>query len=153
MNNKSYLEKGNTDCFKGLCAAMVVLCHLCSRTGIGEGNGLGPIFSALGYLGVSGFMFMSGFGLTVSLMMKGGGYLSAFLKKRVLPIYALMALLSVIYYVLKTLLSEDAPKLGELIQSFIFGDTVISFGWYFQSIILIYLLYYVAAFYVTNALN
>ena len=74
--NSNYLSRNNTDCLKGICAFMVVLCHVCARTGIGAGVGLGPIITAFGYLGVSGFMFMSGFGLTISLLSSdkmGGG--------------------------------------------------------------------------------
>lgn len=68
-----FLAKSNTDCFKGICAMMVVLCHVCSLTGIGASIGLGPIYTGFGYLGVSGFMFMSGFGLTYSLLNSNGG--------------------------------------------------------------------------------
>lgn len=147
MNDK-YLTRSNTDCFKGICAIMVVLCHVCSRTGIGASIGLGPIYSAFGYWGVSGFMFMSGYGLICSLSNSSNGgrdYLSTFIRNRVIPIYCLMVILVVIYYVLKLLLSPESPTAMELIPSFFFGKTVISFGWYLQSIVLIYLLFYVAA--------
>ena len=146
MNDK-YLTRSHTDCFKGLCAIMVVLCHVCSRTGIGASVGLGPIYSAFGYWGVSGFMFLSGYGLVCSLQKNPdrGGYLSTFIRNRVFLVYMLMALLVVVYYVLKLFLSPDPPTISELIQSFFFGRTVISFGWYLQSIVLIYLIFYVAA--------
>lgn len=149
MNN-NYLSRSDTDCFKGLCAIMVVLCHLCARTGIGASIGLGPIYSALGYWGVSGFMFMSGYGLTCSLTKKPtiGGYLNTFIRNRVIPIYLLMVFLVIFYYVLKLVLSSEPPTIINLIQSFFFGYTVVSFGWYLQSIILIYLLFYVVATYV-----
>ena len=148
MKNEKYLSRSNTDCLKGICAIMVVLCHVCSRTGIGSALGLGPIYTAFGYWGVSGFMFMSGYGLVCSLIKNsdgGGEYLSTFLRNRVLPVYLLMALLVVVYYVLKLYLKLEPPTTGELVQSFFFGRTVISFGWYLQSIVLIYMIFYVAA--------
>ena len=52
-----------TNSLKGLFAIGVVLSHLCSRTGLGSSIGLGPIYTALGYWGVSVFLFISGFGL------------------------------------------------------------------------------------------
>ena len=158
--NSNYLSRNNTDCLKGICAIMVVLCHVCARIGIGAGVGLGPIFTAFGYLGVSGFMFMSGFGLTVSLLSSyknGGGYLSKFLMQRVLPVYSLLFVLSVLYFILKTILAIDTPSLSELVQSFFFGGAVVSFGWYLQCIVLIYLIYYAAAHiavrYYTNSVS
>lgn len=68
-----YLSRETTDCLKGICALMIVLCHVCSRTGIGVSIGLGPILNAIGYCGVSGFMFVSGYGLSCSLLRNGGG--------------------------------------------------------------------------------
>ena len=50
-----------------------------------------------------------------------------------------------IYFILKTILATVTPSLSELVQSFFFGGTVVSFGWYLQCIVLIYLIYYVAA--------
>ena len=125
--NQNYLSRENTDCLKGICAIMVVICHVCSRTNIGASIGLGPIYTAFGYWAVSGFMFMSGYGLTRSILNKynGGGYLQIFLSKRVLPIYMLMALLSVVYYGMGHLLALEPPSLSCFIQSFFFGNTVI----------------------------
>ena len=45
--NQNYLSRENTDCLKGICAIMVVICHVCSRTNIGASIGLGPIYTAL----------------------------------------------------------------------------------------------------------
>ena len=145
--NQYYLSRENTDCLKGICAIMVVICHVCSRTNIGASIGLGPIYTAFGYWAVSGFMFMSGYGLTRSILNKynGGGYLQIFLSKRVLPIYMLMALLSVVYYGMGHLLALEPPSLSCFIQSFFFGNTVIKFGWFLQAIVVIYLLFYVSA--------
>ena len=80
--NQNYLSRENTDCLKGICAIMVVICHVCSRTNIGASIGLGPIYTAFGYWAVSGFMFMSGYGLTRSILNKynGGGVFTKLLK-------------------------------------------------------------------------
>lgn len=74
-----------------------------------------------------------------------GGYLQIFLSKRVLPIYMLMALLSVVYYGMGHLLALEPPSLSCFIQSFFFGNTVIKFGWFLQAIVVIYLLFYISA--------
>ena len=74
-----------------------------------------------------------------------GGYLKTFIGHRVLPLYLFNVLLAVTYFVLLLLLGSDAPTFGALCKSFLFGSTVVPFGWYFQSIILIYLLFYAVA--------
>ena len=71
----AYLDKQNTDCLKGLCAMAVVISHLCSQTGIGSSLGLGAIYSALGYLAVSVFFALSGYGLAFSYNRTGGVFI------------------------------------------------------------------------------
>ena len=43
-------SRSQTDCLKGVFAIGILICHLCSRTGLGSSVGLGPIYTALGYL-------------------------------------------------------------------------------------------------------
>lgn len=71
--------------------------------------------------------------------------MKTFIGHRVLPLYLFNVLLAVTYFVLLLLLGTDAPTFGALCKSFLFGSTVVPFGWYFQSIILIYLLFYAVA--------
>ena len=139
----TYLEKQNTDCLKGLCAIAVVISHLCSQTGIGSSLGLGAIYSALGYLAVSVFFALSGYGLAFSYNRTGGGYLSTFIRVRVLPIYVLYCSAIVLYAILRFIMGVDY-SLMDLAQSFFLGNTIVPYGWYFQVIILFYLLFYVA---------
>lgn len=68
-------SRSQTDCLKGVFAIGILICHLCSRTGLGSSVGLGPIYTALGYLSVSVFMFITGFGLMMRYMAFGGGIL------------------------------------------------------------------------------
>jgi probable poly-beta-1,6-N-acetyl-D-glucosamine export protein len=67
MKAVNYLSRENTNILKGICAVMVVLHHVCSRTGTFSEIGLGPIYTAMGYWAVSVFMFVSGYGLMCSL--------------------------------------------------------------------------------------
>jgi probable poly-beta-1,6-N-acetyl-D-glucosamine export protein len=60
-------------------------------------------------------------------------------------LYTFNAVLAIIYYTLIHLLASDVPSLRHLFKSFLFGETVVPYGWYLQSIILIYLLFYVVA--------
>lgn len=74
-------NKQQTDSLKGIFAIMVVLCHVCSRCGLGANIGLGPIYTALGYWGVSIFLFISGYGLMCRYLATRGGVFFKFYKK------------------------------------------------------------------------
>lgn len=137
-----FLEKGNTDCLKGIFAVAILLCHLCGRTGVGSSIGLGPIYTAMGYLSVAIFLVLSGYGLAYSYGQRRGGYLSGFLKNRVLSLYVLQCILIIIYAALKCLLGKDTIQTQDVIQSFLLGKTVVSNGWYLQVILLFYLIFY-----------
>lgn len=68
-------SRSQTECLKGIFALGIVICHLCSRTGLGSSIGLGPIYTALGYWGVSIFLFISGYGLMSRYLAIRGGIL------------------------------------------------------------------------------
>lgn len=96
----------------------------------------------MGYLSVAIFLVLSGYGLAFSYGQRGGGYLSNFLRNRVLSLYVLQGVLIVIYALLKGFLNRDAITIQAVIQSFLFGKTVISNGWYLQAMLLFYLVFY-----------
>lgn len=52
---KQNFSRAQTECLKGVFALGIVICYLCSRTGLGSSVGLGLIYTALGYWGVSVF--------------------------------------------------------------------------------------------------
>ena len=136
-----YLSKSNSDCLKGLFALAIIVCHLFAKKGFGISLGLGPIFSSLGYLSVAIFLFASGYGLTVSYIGKGKDYLQGFLRKRVLPIYIINFIL-ILVYTLYDLISGNEIIFKTFFQSFLFGDTIVKYGWYIQMILLFYIIYY-----------
>ncbi len=69
------------------------------------------------------------------------GYLNAFLLKRVAPLYGFYVCLILIYTIYKVLLGIDIiPK--EIVQSFLFGWTVVPLAWYLQVTFVMYLIYW-----------
>lgn len=137
-----YISKENTDCLKGIFAIAVVLCHIYGRRPFGISFGIGAIFTALGYLSVAAFLFFSGYGLTVSYQSKGAAYLNGFLKKRVLPTYIVQSFLIIVYTVFDICIGIPVST-SVVLQSFIFGKTIVVNGWYIQMIIIFYLLFYI----------
>ena len=138
-----YLSKDNSDCLKGIFAIAILICHLFGKKGFGISLGLGPIFTSLGYLSVAIFLFSSGYGLAISYINKGEDYLKGFLRKRVLPICIINALL-VLIYILYDLIAGNEIIFKSIFQSFLFGDTVVKYGWYIQMIVLFYIVYYLS---------
>ena len=140
---KQNFSRSQTECLKGVFALGIVSCHLCSRTGLGSSVGLGPIYTALGYWGVSVFMFITGFGLMTRYMKFGGGYFSNYLRNRILPIYCLNVLLIAVYTLLKLIVGKEFT-MEELLMSFGLGKTIVQFGWYLQVCMLFYLFFYMS---------
>lgn len=147
---ESYLSLENTGCLKGILAICIVLCHLWGPLVEGNpylangiiGNTVGRICAVLGYLSVALFLFLSGYGLCVQYQKKGEAYLNGFLLKRVLPLYIINILL-IIFYALSSLLLGEAFSWKILFQSFLFGGTIISKGWYLQAILVWYLFFFI----------
>lgn len=133
------LSKNNSDSLKGIFSIAVLLCHLCGRTGLGSQIGLGSIYTAMGYLSVSVFFCISGYGLAYSFMNRSN-YLNNFIRKKIIPIFFLYVLFVLIYSLIKYFFLCLPDPIYTFISSFYFGKTVVSNGWYIQVILLCYCL-------------
>ena len=135
------LTKEKTDCLKGVLAIAVLIHHLYQSSGMLRGTICGYILQAVGCWTVAEFFFLSGHGLTVSYHKKGEPYIKQFVKSRIIPFYIVEILLTGIYMVRNCVLSENLSK-KIIIQSFLFGDTVIDGGWYLQMQLVLYILWF-----------
>ena len=104
---------------------------------------LGRVCGFMGYLAVACFFFLSGYGLMVQYQKKGNDYLKGFLLKRVVPLYIVCAIFILFYWGASVALGESVG-LSTVAQSFFFGKTIISKGWYFQAILIWYVLFYLS---------
>ncbi len=155
---KEYLSLENSGCLKGILAICIVICHLWGPLVGGNpslangiiGNTVGRICAVLGYLSVSLFLFLSGYGLCVQYQKKGDIYLKGFLLKRVLPLYLINVLL-IIFYSLSNLLLTGEFSSQIVLQSFLFGGTVVSKGWYLQAILIWYLFFFIIFKFIKNS--
>lgn len=128
---------------KGIFANTVLLHHLNQNTAVLNGCFLDNIFQTLGYLSVSVFLFLSGYGLTVTYNIKGEKYIKGFPKNRILPFYIQNLILIGIYLIFWLIIGEKL-SVRRIILSFFFGHTVIKYGWYIQTTLLLYLLFYLS---------
>ncbi len=139
INRGGYLSAQNTKSLKGIFAVTVLLHHLYQYSGTDIGAVFGLVFQWMGYLSVGMFFFYTGYGLMLSS--QKDGYLKTFLLKHVAPLYGFYVCLIFIYTIYKALLGIDiVPK--KLVQSFLFGGTVVSLAWYLQVTFVMYLIYW-----------
>ncbi len=141
LQQSQFMAKSETVSFKGILVCMVLISHLSARVSIFSTSLLGTLFSAFGYLAVSFFFFLSGFGLYERYIQSGAAYIKTFFEKRILPYYAMCCFVILIYLVRDLLLSGTA-NWTVLLQSFFFGETIVDMGWYLQAQLLLYILFF-----------
>lgn len=139
--NGRYLSHDNTDCLKGIFAIFIVLHHLYQKTGFAHNSVAGTLLVSLGYLSVGVFFFLSGYGLMAQYGQKGKEYIRSFPRYRILPFYCQCLLLVALYSVFNICMGQP-PSLRLLLQSLLFGNTVVAYGWYLQAILMMYVLFY-----------
>ena len=141
QNDYDYLSKENTLWIRGMLAVAIFICHIPNYIGLFSGSVLGSVLSSFGAPCVAIFFFLSGFGLTQSYINRGGGYIFSLPKKRILPLY-LKCLFLIAVYIGLLLALGNKFDLVLFIKSFFIGDTYVLNGWYLQTLVLLYLLFF-----------
>lgn len=155
------LAKKNTDALRGVLALIILLHHLYEYAGFLEGTPVSLPLQLSGYLGVSLFFFLSGYGLMCSVKSKGQDYIRSLPRRRILPLWCFYLFLIAFYvgmnFIRVKLMGEPFragtslfnPETGTvqwelLLQSFFFGfgKTVVGNGWYIQVILILYLAFW-----------
>lgn len=141
-NKRDYLSKENTTCLRGICATLIVLGHIDALIRFLSPQILAAGLSRLLFLCVAVFFFLSGYGLAASVSSIGDKYIDNFWRHRLLPFYCKCIFLIFLYTIFDYCIGEK-PTFIHIMQSFLFGRTVISKGWYLQVIIILYLLFWI----------
>lgn len=147
MKNKNeiskyeYLSKETFFCLKGYLALMVLISHLYQFSELFAGTYFGSFLNLFGHYGVVGFIFLSGFGLFTSYSSKGRNYILSFPKKRLIPFFLTYVFAILIYTIYEVVIKSDLSVLL-FIKSFTVGGTIVSFGWYLQYTLWIYVAFY-----------
>ncbi len=139
-----YLSKGNTVYLKIIFALLVILAHIRNSIDSLNSTYLGSVLTTLGYLSVAMFMFLSGYGIEMQYKIRGEQYIESFLRKRICPFFVINSVSVIFYAMFKTQFLNMRLSAKTFIQSFLFGDTVMSYGWYLQAIIFLYLIFYIS---------
>lgn len=144
------LTKEKTDFLKGILAMSVLVGHL---SFLARGYFPYSTFYHLGLIGVNAFLFISGYGLMMSLVKKGNAYLDGFLKKRLSKIIVPFLIAILVFFA--TIYLQDGAKAFVGIYGMIKNrwiDGVLPFSWYVYSIIYLYFMFYVVNRMIKNKL-
>lgn len=148
-SNQDYLSAETSTELRGIAAIGIVFHHLSERT---HGGAFFSKLPMVGYLLVTFFFFLSGFGLLVQYKKKGDSYLQGFLKKRVLYLAVIYALDVILYAIVGNLMGQGYT-LGVVIKS-IFVSGVAKNAWYMIVQILSYVFFFVVfRFYKSDSLD
>ena len=126
---------------KGILALLVLVHHLHQFSGVLSETPLNFPMLMLGHFAVSGFLFMSGFGLLESYLAKGKDYIRKFPRNRLLTFGVTYMILVCIYFLYEFINRTQIPT-SMIIKTFTYGETIISFGWYLQLSMLLYVVFY-----------
>ncbi|MBE6992940.1 MAG: acyltransferase [Ruminococcaceae bacterium] len=131
------LSKDSTVSMRGLFALTVVLHHLSAYAYSGLTF---PIFSYVGFISVSVFFFLSGYGLMTRYGQQGRGYLKSVLTNRI-PRLVAIYLITTVVYALVFMVMGYKVTLRYVLWSFVSGSPLALNSWYILALLLLYLMF------------
>ena len=143
MNAKAYMSIKNTNALKGIMAVIVVISHVYTSSSFQANSSIIEfVFGSLaGYVPVSVFFFLSGYGAMCSFNKKGEQYIRLFPRNRMLPLYLISLVMIAVYSLLNLIIHKNFSTILFL-KSLTLGGTVIKYGWYLQTILVLYLVFW-----------
>ena len=134
-----YLSNKSTKSLKGLLALLIIFHHISQKITTGEN------FSNFEYMGryiVALFFFLSGYGLYFQYS-NNATYMENFLKKRLVRIFIPFFVFIVIYVIYRATLGE-VVNVDFFLSFWKDHSNIIYNGWFINSIIVLYVIFYVS---------
>lgn len=132
--------KENMTYLKGVACIMVVVTHTCAQLG---GKGVLILPSNIGFLAVGIFFFWSGYGLMHSYLNKEN-YLKGFITKRILLVYIPFVFSNIIFLIYSSI-TMGKYSFVEWFEYIIGVKLICGHAWFIQTIILLYIVFYLIA--------
>lgn len=132
-----YLSGENGRSLRGILSLGILFHHLGQK---GMGCILLPLFSKVGFLLVSVFFFLSGFGLMKQHMARED-YRRQFLRRRMPTILIPYLVSTALYWLLYALLGTPWT-LGDILRGILRGSPIVTASWYVICILLFYLAFW-----------
>ena len=96
-NNNEFISKDTTMYLKGYSIVIIAIHHFCLNI---SNPGILFVFTKIGYLGVSVFLFLSGYGIAKSFQKKGlNNFIAKRLKKVYIPFVIINIITMILYYI------------------------------------------------------
>ena len=133
------MSKEDTLVFKGIFSIIVILHHVSQIE-----NTIPYIyhFANFGMYAVGMFFFISAYGMTKQVKLNREKYLKGFFKKRFLKLLLPIFIVTIIHIVLNILIFHKTYTISSIINVYKSGSSIINNGWYLNSILVIYLIFY-----------
>ncbi|MBQ4317195.1 MAG: acyltransferase [Clostridia bacterium] len=135
--HEDFLSVESGKSIRGLLALIIVLHHLANRFSAAESGVVFRIFCDIGFLAVSIFFFISGYGLQKQHIEKEN-YSKGFLLKRLPTVLIPYIIVNVIYWAM-SFLYEKPLGILDILKGLIDGSPVVAHSWYIISIIVFYI--------------
>lgn len=136
--HENYLSADSGKCVRGLLSLVIVFHHLAECTGSGM---VFSVFGLFGYLGVSVFFFLSGYGLMKQYLTRAD-YRNGFLRRRLPPVLIPYLLATLLYWLLYLMIGTPW-SLKDILAGFLVGEPIVSASWYIVCILLFYLAFWI----------
>lgn len=141
LDGGGYLSLDTCKNYRGLFAVMVVFAHLSQHTDTGILFGL---FTPTGYLAVTYFFFLSGYGLQKSYITKSDKYRKGFLLKRIPNILFPYIIITFIYWLFNYLNGEMLTFKDSILLIVTKGWPIVDNSWYIICILLFYIVFWLS---------
>lgn len=136
-----YLSIDNTKILRGFLAVAIVLHHISEHSNAGY---FFPVMVHAGYLIVAVFFFLSAYGLLVSYQKKGKDYLNGFWKNRILYLFVIWFLVSLVYWFFDMCLGKTNVGVKFFLLSFFNGHPIAKNSWYIIVQLMMYVFFWFA---------
>ena len=134
------LDYSTTSALKGMAILVIMIHHMVLRM---SSAGILLPFRGLGYLGVTIFFFLSGYGLTCSAEKKGKSYADGFLWKRLLIIYIPAVFANLLYMGVQCIFFEASYTPSEWCSGLLLMVDIDSSMWYIIAAFMWYIAFWV----------
>ncbi|WP_242834252.1 acyltransferase family protein [Clostridium pasteurianum] len=141
--NSNYLAKNNTDILKGLSVVIIIFHHL--SLFLTNGGIYKTVISKVGFLAVSIFLFVSGYGLMVQFARKKNEYFKGYFKNKILKLYLVFFFSNIICTILSNVILNAQYNFVDIIKSSLlmnFADGRVL--WFVAVILYFYIAFYIA---------
>lgn len=136
-----YLSLDNTKILRGFLAVAIVLHHISEHSDAGR---FFPVMVHAGYLIVAVFFFLSGYGLLTSYHKKGQNYLKGFWKNRILYLFVIWFLVSLVYWLFDACMGQTNVGVKFFLLSFVNGHPIAKNSWYIIVQLMMYVFFWLA---------